>query len=383
MYEQQFDYRYPTMAAQLFVADDKYGDVITALEARGWKRFPHLSFPLFDLKWSNYSKIAWKAVRPAQIVNHFQHAVLFSQKEQLTSALYAFDASTSSTEEDSASVFKSQVDLFFPRTFNGSQMHELMRWMSYSQALAVLKHFIAAAPGRASSDKQQQEIEQAMDHIRLVLEDRGFFAPRRRLEALSSQVPAPNLHRWAARNAQPTVDQRATCETLLSILEERDPQFNMVGSMNRNVWICKPSNLSQGRGIQLVSSIEDLRRVILLSGDCQLQNDTTTREAVKWVVQKYIERPLLLQQGRKFDLRQWVLITSLQPLRLYWYRQCYLRFCSRPFSLEKENLQDQFAHLSNYSIQKHAPAEGKAEDDSASAKASMMWSSNRFQDELK
>lgn len=376
------------MRAQLFVADDKYGDVIAQLEARGWTRFPHLSFPRFDLKWANYSKIMWKAVRPTQIVNHFQNAVLFSQKQQLTSALYAFDAGNSTAEDGSNGTITSQVDSFFPRTFTGSQVHELMRWVRYSQSLAVLKQFVAAAPlsTHTSSGTQQLEIDMAIAHIRLVLEDQEFFSPQRRQAALhgtdTARAPAPDLPRQTESDTETAIDQRTACKRLLLILRASDPQFDLVGPLNRNVWICKPSNLSQGRGIQLVSSMEALLDIIQ-PADCELKSDT--REAAQWVVQKYIERPLLLQQARKFDLRQWVLITSLQPLRVYWYRQCYLRFCSQPFSLDEEKLRDRFTHLSNYSIQQHAPAEDQGTEgaEAANASVSMMWNSNRFQDELR
>jgi len=68
------------------------------------------------------------------------------------------------------------------------------------------------------------------------------------------------------------------------------------------------------------------------------------------IVQKYIEFPLLLDCGRKFDIRQWILVKSFNPLKAYAYNKCYARFSSVPYTNDKyDNMQK---HLTNYSQNK-------------------------------
>jgi hypothetical protein len=66
------------------------------------------------------------------------------------------------------------------------------------------------------------------------------------------------------------------------------------------------------------------------------------------IVQKYIEKPLLIHK-RKFDIRVFGMMTCVDgQLRGYFYEDGYLRTSSKEFSLKQ--LANKFIHLTNDAI---------------------------------
>jgi tubulin polyglutamylase TTLL2 len=96
-------------------------------------------------------------------------------------------------------------------------------------------------------------------------------------------------------------------------------------------WICKPTNSSKGRGITLINDVMELKY---------------TEQSV---IQKYISQPLLIR-GVKWDMRIYVLITQMNPMKLYLYKEGLVRFSSDRYDLQK--LGNQYSHLTNSSINK-------------------------------
>eukprot|EP00873_Tetraselmis_striata_P044561 jgi/Tetstr1/464825/TSEL_009564.t1 len=90
-----------------------------------------------------------------------------------------------------------------------------------------------------------------------------------------------------------------------------------------NLWIMKPVGSSRGRGISLVSAVDDI-----VHGE-------------QVVMQKYIARPLLID-GYKFDLRLYVLVTSFNPLEAWLYQEGFARFATSKYTTDPASVDDLF-----------------------------------------
>lgn len=144
----------------------------------------------------------------------------------------------------------------------------------------------------------------------------------------------------------------------------------------RNLWVGKSPDSSCGIGIRIFYKLEDI-----LDFERGMSGRT---------VQKYLEAPLLSvpkqllmypflpnsdsdksprhDAGWKFDLRIWVLVTSMEAdsstsstfrhsqnnsgVQAYIYDRIYGRRCGTSFTLDAGSLSQPYVHLTNYSVQK-------------------------------
>ncbi|KAG8293243.1 Protein monoglycylase ttll8 [Homalodisca vitripennis] len=94
----------------------------------------------------------------------------------------------------------------------------------------------------------------------------------------------------------------------LKNIEPYWPLFEVEGW--KNLWVVKPAAEFCGRGVKVMRNLEDII--------CNVEAATDFRMG-RHIVQKYIERPLLIY-NTKFDIRQWFLVTSVYPLTIWFYK---------------------------------------------------------------
>lgn len=101
------------------------------------------------------------------------------------------------------------------------------------------------------------------------------------------------------------------------------------------------------------------------------------------MVSHYIANPLTID-GLKIDLRVYVAVTCLDPLRIYMYREGLVRFATELYKPpESQTEQNPYIHLTNYSINKHNKQGLIAPHEMASEAEGTKWSFKAFRSVLR
>ncbi|KAI3370384.1 hypothetical protein L3Q82_025152 [Scortum barcoo] len=334
--------------------------------------------------WTNCrDAINTSSLQKEQIINHFATAGSFTTKVGLCvnlRNLHWFDSA--------------DPDTFFPRCYRLGAQDEKQAFIEDYRRTACtsllkyivekeqgvqgegLSHSIQAVQGRRKRSKQQskpvvlsrmidralrvcQEFLDSLEHsdIDISLETPQTLTKEEWAEFIDSYYLV--VHGGAEiENSDNFV---TCCKAMLQRLVEVSPQLDIDGI--HNIWIIKPGAKSRGRGIKCAKRLDQILR--LVDGDPNLIKES------KWVVQKYLERPLLIHDT-KFDVRQWFLVTDWNPLTVWFYKKCYLRFSTQPYSLDTL---DSSVHLCNNSIQRHLrPSQQRHQG----IPSDNMWSDDQF-----
>lgn len=105
-------------------------------------------------------------------------------------------------------------------------------------------------------------------------------------------------------------------------------------------FISKPTDRGEGNGINVLDTISEISRW----KELYPENDEI-------VVQTYLPNPLLINQ-RKWDMRTYVLVSSIHPLRVYMYRDGLVRFASSVYDPNAAKGGKKTAFLTNTSVNK-------------------------------
>lgn len=140
---------------------------------------------------------------------------------------------------------------------------------------------------------------------------------------------------------------------LTFVLPEEKNNLRRFMRKNGGVWIIKPPASCAGCGIKVVSHFYEIRVNHPL------------------VVQRYITKPRLIN-GIKFDMRLYVLLTSIDPLRIYVYNNGLVRLATVKYINHVNTLSDRFMHLTNTSVNKFSP--NFIPNDSLTKRKGNMWS---------
>jgi tubulin polyglutamylase TTLL6/13 len=133
---------------------------------------------------------------------------------------------------------------------------------------------------------------------------------------------------------------------------------NQFTKKKAKTFIVKPVACCQGKGIYLTRDYESIN---------MKTND-------QLVVQKYLHKPYLID-NLKFDLRIYVLVYGVDPLRVFVFREGLARFATEEYTgTYNNNLDNLYMHLTNYAINKYSDnfeANEDEDDDETGSKRSV------------
>lgn len=403
----------------VFSISGAFPGIRKALVARGWVENEDKESQLWDLKYALWQRDLgdWGDLDEGQVVNYFARNSELTSKVGLCKNLSA------------CTLDRVDVECFYPRCYdmtNPTQVEHFIEDYKATKCLCLVKRFVADGGVTMETNngkgfpreavvtalsicrRRAADVDDLLDEVQgpLVRE-----ADWKVLEALSLKNPGKPLKPWGKKAQGTGVDLKDTVQPgkgdvgpltedaaisdgsddeagqgagagagaatqdedrpgvdvqllqeareVLEALKAVLPQFGIDGV--QNIWVLKPAGKSRGRGIQLSARLEKILEVAVGRG-----------AEARWIAQKYIENPLIVN-NKKFDIRQWVVVTRWNPLSAWFYQDCYCRFSFDDYDPKK--LKNKYAHLTNNSISKHA-------EDFEEQRDETMWDSEEFQQHL-
>nr|XP_022901851.1 tubulin glycylase 3A-like isoform X1 [Onthophagus taurus] len=266
-------------------------------------------------------------------------------------------------------------NLRHPRSYtltDNGDPEEFIRDFRVTAAISMLK-WIAATTDSSSGKVISEAGKVPVKYFHFAINECERHVQKIKHDDIDDEIPEPNECEWNGflenyyrcvhignhfKKGEEETEQSMIhkAKIMINKLKRYCSYIDMDGYMN--IWILKPTAGSRGIGIHICRTLSYVLRVV------------SERKTVKYVIQKYIERPLLIY-NTKFDIRQWFLISCTNPLTIWMYKMCYLRFSSQTYNLRKLH---ESIHLTNNSVQckyRNVNRDPALPDHN-------MWDSNRF-----
>jgi hypothetical protein len=97
-----------------------------------------------------------------------------------------------------------------------------------------------------------------------------------------------------------------------------------------DLWLVKTKNQCGGNGIKF---LETLKKI----------------DMTEFLISKYIPNLDLINK-KKYDLRLFILISGLRPLRIYFYQEGIVRIATKNYSINYKDIHNKFMYLTNYNV---------------------------------
>lgn len=305
---------------KVFTIDWNYPDVAESLKSRGWYQNPNPESINYDLKYSRKARVP-KTIYEWQVLNHFPKNYELSAKWNLCETI-----------KKNENITKTSSLTYFPICFQMEKegLNDFCDFFKLLHCLSLLKKFVQNP--ETKNITKIKICESVCKKWKFKLKSENT-----KNKVLISDQEWEEIIGLSLENVNESMLSSIVSDVIktLKSLKKHFPQYDLCGY--RDIWIIKPGRKSRGRDIKILNNLFEIKEY--------------TYTPNYWVAQKYIENPLLIN-SRKFDIRQWVLISSCEPLTIWIYKKCYLRFTAAEFSFE--DLSNDFMHLTNNSISKNA-----------------------------
>lgn len=387
-----------------FVADKKFSDVHHNLsKQRGWTPIPFLRASRgFQLKWRNYANcaenFASKTKTPQKLLlNHIEGSRCLGLKRELCWRLRAVDVAVRGDPALRSTMIGSRGGVSSGQAAAAVQNQYYPQCWDLQDAVDVFCFVANFTICTAHA---------ALDTVVLRRSLGGGSAATGHAQPGPCYAAVSRLQQACARFREPSDALALAPDVLLSVLafgtnvrdlrdalsselkagahtgiEDAWPSWVQLNK-SRGTWVLKPGGAARGEGIAVLDDLNDALGYMdsLMAVEPRGSDDSVKKSSSPhWradfsttsggskdttaVAQLYVERPLLIR-GKKFDVRQWVLVVSpltctpsapaAAPLEIWFFDSCYLRFCAADYDVSDDaDLTNRLMHLTNNSVQKH------------------------------